>query len=199
VETVNWYHTIAFCNKLSLTKGKEPVYRVNGVGNWEGLAYNAIPTSSDKDWDNAVWDTVKNGFRLPTEMEWTWAAMGAADSTNDPGYTKAFAESTKNAGIGDYAWYDANSGYKTHEVGGKAANELGLRDMSGNVWEWCWDWYGDYPAGEQTDYTGPNQGLYRVIRGGGWFNFASYCTLATRNYAGPELRNYDLGFRVVCF
>jgi hypothetical protein len=106
VEMVSWYDAIAFCNKLSLSAGKEPVYSVSGITDWADLVYSAIPTSDDATWDAAIMDMSKNGYRLPTEMEWMWAAMGA-DKTSQPnttGYTKAFAGSDGSNSIGSYAW-----------------------------------------------------------------------------------------------
>jgi formylglycine-generating enzyme required for sulfatase activity len=200
VEGVNWYEAIAFCNKLSLAAGKELVYSVSGI-NWETLTYSEIPSgSSDPTWNAAIMDMSKNGYRLPTEMEWMWAAMGA-DKTSQPnttGWNKDFAGSNGSNSIDGYAWYTVNAGSKTHEVGKKGANELGLKDTSGNVWEWCWDWWSSgYPAGEETDYTGAGSGTYRVNRGGGWSTDASYCTVAVRSFNFPYSRNNYLGFRVV--
>jgi formylglycine-generating enzyme required for sulfatase activity len=147
-----------------------------------------------------LWDA--NGYRLPTEMEWMWAAMGApADGqgggTNTTGYDKAFAGSTGSNVIDDYVWYNSNSENKRHPAGTKLANELGLYDMSGNVWEWCWDWYGDsYYTGTQTDYQGPAWGGYRVNRGGCWANNAADCTVANRSFNQPNYYS-TIGFRVV--
>jgi formylglycine-generating enzyme required for sulfatase activity len=200
VETVCWYHAIAFCNKLSLADEKEPVYAVNGVNDWAALLYSAIPTTDDADWNAAAMDTVKNGYRLPTEMEWMWAAMGA-DTTIQPnteGYTKAFAGSNGNNSLEDYAWFPINSGNKPHEVGKKLANELGLYDMSGNVSEWCWDWYDNYPAGEQTNFDGTASGTKRVERGGCHYNGDAACAVSKRSSLNPDVCNYGLGFRVVC-
>jgi formylglycine-generating enzyme required for sulfatase activity len=200
VENVNWYAAIAFCNKLSLANGKEAVYSVSGISDWAGLAYSAIPTGNDTVWNAAVMDIGKNGYRLPTEMEWMWAAMGA-DRTVQPntaGRTKAFAGSDGGNSIGDYAWYNNNSGSKTHEVGKKQGNELGLRDLSGNVYEWCWDRQGSYPSGTVTDHAGAASGTYRVLRGGSWDRNASYCAVSSRNDYYPGGRDNHVGFRVVC-
>jgi formylglycine-generating enzyme required for sulfatase activity len=200
VEKVNWYDAIAFCNKLSLAAGKDPVYSVGGITDWAALSYDSIPTVDDSTWNAATMDMSKNGYRLPTEMEWMWAAMGA-DKTSQPnttGYDKAFVGSNGSNNIGDYAWYYDNAGSKTHEVGKKTENELGLKDMSGNVFEWCWDWYSSYPTGEETDYTGAGSGTYRVGRGGSWHHGASYCPVADRSSGDPGNRGIYLGFRVVC-
>jgi formylglycine-generating enzyme required for sulfatase activity len=201
VERVRWYAAIAFCNKLSLANGKDLVYSVDGI-NWNTLTYSAIPTASDSTWDAAIMDTTKNGYRLPTEMEWMWAAMGAdtADpgQRNTAGYSKAFAGSTGSNNVDDYVWHSGNSGGKTHEVGKQEANELGLKDMSGNVYEWCWNWFDySYPFGTLTDYTGATSSTYRVMRGGSWSNDKSYCTVASRFNVYPFDWDRILGFRVV--
>ena len=132
--------------------------------------------------------TGKN-FRLPTEAEWEFAARGGNLSR---GYQ--YSGSKK---IDDVAWYRNNSGSKTHNVGTKAPNELGIYDMSGNVWEWCQDWYGDYHGYSQTNPTGPSSGSFRVFRGGSWFNnFAWLCRVAYRAGGTPDGRDISLGFRL---
>ena len=132
--------------------------------------------------------TGKN-FRLPTEAEWEYAARGGQKS-------RGYKYAGSNA-LSDVAWYLDNSSLKTHPVKQKQANELGLYDMSGNVWEWCQDWYGSYSSNAQTSPTGPSSGAYRVFRGGSWFNSASYCRVAYRGYHSSGFRYYILGFRVV--
>ena len=208
VQETNWYHAIAFCNKLSLAEGLTPVYAVSGV-NFSTLTFAAIPTTSNTDWDAATCNWSANGYRLPTEMEWMWAAMGApadgqSGGTNTTGYLKAFAGSDGSNSIDAYAWYTTNSSTKTHPAGTKLANELGLYDMSGNVWEWCWDWYSDdgtYPnyaiSGAYVDYRGAGTGSGRVMRGGGWTGSADYATVADRYDYGPGGLDFDFGFRVV--
>lgn len=127
-------------------------------------------------------------FRLPTEAEWEFACRGG---NNSRGYKYSGSNDIDNV-----AWYDDNSGGKTHPVGTKAPNELGIYDMSGNVWEWCSDWYADYTSYSQTNPTGPLSGSYRVIRGGGWGYFAVSCRSSRRNYYDPMYRNRYLGLRL---
>ena len=128
-------------------------------------------------------------FRLPTEAEWEYAARGGKKSR---GYQYS---GSKN--ISDVAWYDGNSGNRTHAVGSKQANELGIYDMSGNVWEWCQDWKGSYSSSSQTNPTGANSGSDRVFRGGGWVRYAGYCRSSCRNIDSSDGHSYDLGLRLV--
>ena len=127
-------------------------------------------------------------FRLPTEAQWEYAARGGYKS-------KGYTYSGSNA-IDDVAWCGYNSGEMTHPVKTKAPNELGIYDMSGNVWEWCSDWYGDYSSAAQTDPTGPATGYYRVGRGGSWDNDATYCRVAFRGNSTPTNRFSHLGLRL---
>jgi formylglycine-generating enzyme required for sulfatase activity len=132
--------------------------------------------------------TGKN-YRLPTEAEWEYAARGGKQTHN-------YNYSGSNT-IDNVAWYRDNSGSSTHQVGTKQANELGIYDMSGNVWEWCSDWYGSYTSEAQTNPAGPATGSDRVIRGGSWGNDASDCRVAFRYSSSPGFRSLMLGFRVV--
>ncbi|MDR2553496.1 MAG: SUMF1/EgtB/PvdO family nonheme iron enzyme [Treponema sp.] len=139
VEQVSWYEVIEYCNRRSVKEGLTPAYR--GSRNSITCDWNA------------------SGYRLPTEAEWEYAAKGG--NKNYLTYLYAGSNSAGAAG-----WYDGNSGGTTHPVGTKAANDLRIYDLSGNVWEWCWDWYGGYSSGAQTDPAGPVSGSVRVIRGG---------------------------------
>ena len=127
-------------------------------------------------------------YRLPTEAEWEYAARGGTKS-------KGFTYSGEND-LKSVAWFEDNSGWKTHDVGGRAPNELGLYDMSGNVWEWCLDGYGDYPSRPVTDPKGPATASGRVYRGGCWSHGASRCRVAGRCWGGPDAARRFLGFRV---
>ena len=127
-------------------------------------------------------------FRMPTEAEWEFAARGGNKSN---GYTYSGSNT-----LGDVAWYTENSNSNIHPVKTKAANELGIYDMSGNVWEWCCDWKEKYRRSTQTDPTGPNTGTKRVLRGGGWYDFANHCRCACRNGYPPIGRYSNLGLRL---
>ena len=186
VESVNWYECIAFCNEL--TK------KVAGLGESECLyysdaGYTNVYTKEDAGAKKEVYlykAMNKKGFRLPTEAEWEWAAMG--------GTTDKWAGTNTESELGTYAWYNDS---KTHEVKKKQANGYGLYDMSGNVWEWCWDRYSNTtPAGGQ-DPTGAVSGSIRVLRGGCWEDVANRAARASRGYDYPDSGGSNLGFRVV--
>ena len=128
------------------------------------------------------------GYRLPTEAEWEYSARS--------GQRFKYAGSNN---VDEVAWYNGNSGYETHPVGQKKPNGFGLYDMSGNVFEWCWDRFGDYSSGSQTDPTGPDSGPRRVNRGGGWRNGARFARVSYRNGSDPANRRSVLGFRLSRF
>ncbi|MCZ6836296.1 MAG: formylglycine-generating enzyme family protein [Planctomycetota bacterium] len=128
-------------------------------------------------------------YRLPTEAEWEYACRA--------GSTGPFPKDTS---LGKAGWYDGNSEEMTHEVGTKLANAWGLYDMQGNVWEWCQDWFDDYPSDTVVDPLGPSEGIYRLLRGGSWYSRPEHCRAAFRSRNNPELMSsgFDgFGFRLV--
>ena len=127
-------------------------------------------------------------FRLPTEAEWEYAARGGK-------YSKGYKYAGGND-IDNVAWYVGNSGNNTHAVKTKCPNELGLYDMSGNVWEWCQDKYGNYSSDAQINPFGPMSGAYSVRRGGGWGYFSKYCRVSTRGLLAFDERYYGFGLRL---
>ncbi|MCQ2591286.1 MAG: InlB B-repeat-containing protein [Treponema sp.] len=220
VEGVSWYDAVYFCNLYSDQQGLDRVYTITDiVTDTETINTTEIKYISDA---TVTADFTKNGYRLPTEAEWEYAARGgkvtygtesfadffAGSSTND--YT-----SSANKDLDSVGWYKYNicnkgttsstapssgsSGYGVHQVGLKAANELGLYDMSGNVWEWCHDWYEESISGTLvTDPYGPSSGTERVRRGGGWYtSSACDCAVSFRLNNPSSFRYSDIGFRLV--
>jgi len=175
VINVSWNDAIAYCNWLS-EKEKLP------------KAYDSNGNLLDKNGRVTTDPSKVVGYRLPTEAEWEYAARGGNKSK---GYKYAGSDN-----VSDVAWYSSNSGSKTQEVGKKAPNELGLYDMSGNVWEWCSDWYGSYSSSAQTNPYNSTAGSGRVLRGGGWINVAADARVANRLNFSPTFTFYFLGFRI---
>jgi formylglycine-generating enzyme required for sulfatase activity len=190
---VNWYEALVFCNKLSMTEGLTPAYRISNSTNPDD--WGVVPTSSNATWNAVEVVSGSTGYRLPTEAQWEYAAKGGNTG-------EAFTYSGSDT-VGDVAWYyDGSSGSSTYgakAVGTKAPNGLGIYDMSGNVNEWCWDWYGsiNYSSSTQTDPTGASSGTLRVLRGGNWDGTATGARSVNRNYYYPYNRYYYLGFRLV--
>ncbi len=159
--------------------------------NFTGNMQRPVETVSWNDCQNFISrlnELTGETFRLPTEAQWEYAARGGYKS-------KGYTYSGSNA-IDDVAWHWYNSDRTTHPVKTKAPNELGIYDMSGNVLEWCSDWYDSYSSAAQTDPTGPSTGSYRVRRGGSWGHSATYCRVAHRSLCPPALVNGDTGLRL---
>jgi formylglycine-generating enzyme required for sulfatase activity len=174
VKSISWLDAVTFCNKLSEREGRKPFYEIDGkevrVPDWSGPSY-----------------------RLPTEAEWEYACRGNSSTPMRYSFGDDAAE------LGEYAWFgeDFSKG-ATHPVGQKKPNGFGLHDMHGNVWEWCWDWFGEdyYKQSPAADPTGPEVASDRVYRGGGWYNLPRYCRSAYRDRDAPGYRFSFLGFRM---
>ena len=139
---------------------------------------------------------IPNGYKfdLPTEAQWEYACRAGTTTSLNSGKNITSNGSCYN--LDEVGWYSNNSDGYTHEVGQKKPNAWGIYDMHGNVWEWCRDWYGDYPSASVTDPTGPNGGSNRVLRGGSWFSDARDCRSADRINYYPGSRSNELGFRL---
>ena len=196
VERVRWYDALVYCNLLSMKEGLTPCYTIKGTtapADW-GTSPTSDSVGDYADWESVTCDFNANGYRLPTEAEWEYAARGGQTGITDGTWDNIYSGSDT---INEVAWYSSNSDSKTHEVGKKQSNALGLYDMSGNVFEWCWDWYGSAYPSCIIDPFGPAISRYRVARGGGWLYNAANCAVSFRYNAIPESRSGCLGFRVV--
>ena len=180
VNSVNWWDVVKWCNARSEKEGKIPAYYEDGV-------MSKVYRSGDKVPAGVKWDA---GYRLPTEAEWEKAARGGVAGKLYPWGTDEISAELAN--------YSGSNKGKTMPIGSYGANGYGLYDMAGNVWEWTWDWYGDYAQTAQTDPRGPISGSRRVIRGGSWNIDVGFCRVAARINGGPGnwIHTFD-GFRCV--
>ena len=188
VENVSWYDAVEYCIALSLKEGLTPCYTIDK--DREDPDNTSI---YDGKW-TVVWNKSANGYRLPTENEWEWAAKGGNKSK---GYKYSGSDDIK-----EVAWYYGNSDNETHPVRQKKPNELGIYDMSGNVREWCWDIYSKNRPTNIKNYTGasPEDYRYRVYRGGSWGNWDSFLASCEVSHRYGDDPNYGIlinGFRVV--
>ncbi|MFP3090253.1 formylglycine-generating enzyme family protein [Treponema sp. TIM-1] len=170
VENISWYDAVEYCNKRSIKEGLVPAYQGSG--------------------DAIVCDFTASGYRLPTEAEWEYAARWGNNTDLSLVYDG-------NPNVNSTGWFTMNSGESSRTVMTKRPNALGLYDMSGNVYEWCWDWYESYAGGRQQNPLGPASGTFRVIRGGSWLSTENSLRHTSRGCESPSIRNSYIGFRVV--
>ncbi|WP_461256477.1 formylglycine-generating enzyme family protein [Treponema sp. R80B11-R83G3] len=177
VEGISWYDAVDYCIKLSQKEGLTPIYSRNV--------------------DDVRWNPNANGYRLPTEAEWEYACRAGTTTPFSTGNNITTSQANYN---GNFPYINNPKGIyrkKTTVVGSFNPNPWGLYDMHGNVWEWCWDWYGDYSSGAQVDYKGASLGTHRVLRGGSWNDTATCLRSANRHDINPSKKAHEHGFRLV--
>ena len=187
MENVSWYDCVSFCNKYSMKLGLEPCYRLVENGKDSGTNPDSWPMRWNRGTsENIIYDSTAKGFRLPTEVEWEYAAKGGKLHS---GYT--YSGSNEMSSVG---WFLDNSDGQTHDVGQKQANGLGIFDMSGNVREWCWDWHKRYPG--NTDDSPHYVTSLRVLRGGSWNDEVYLARVPFRSCFRPSNQDNYFGLRL---
>ncbi|MBQ6566682.1 MAG: SUMF1/EgtB/PvdO family nonheme iron enzyme [Treponema sp.] len=192
IHSVNWYAAIAYCNKRSAMEGLTPCYMVRGVSDWANIRSSDIPAEPDADWNAVSCDWDADGYRLPTEAEWEYAARAGSSNVSSATYI-----GSGSAGqFKDYGWYGSNSYDMTHEVKLKKPNAWGLYDMGGNVFEMVWDRYDLYSSASVINPTGSGWQQQRVSRGGDFHFGTEKCTVSYREGTEPTKASANQGFRV---
>ncbi|MDA3884407.1 MAG: SUMF1/EgtB/PvdO family nonheme iron enzyme [Candidatus Delongbacteria bacterium] len=189
IYNISWYEAIVYCNKRSIDEGIVPCYLIKKSTNPDN--WGDIPSLPDDDWNNVLCNWNEKGYRLPTEAEWEYAARGGINWTDDYRYSGCL----NDVELTNYAWYDSNSSNLPHLIGLKFPNQLGIYDTSGNVHEWCWDWYGEYSSEPVTNPIGADSYTHRIIRGGQWNGDKQNCLVAERISTPPA--SGGSGIRVV--
>jgi formylglycine-generating enzyme required for sulfatase activity len=170
VAALTWYDALSYCNLRSSGEGLTAAYTITGA------TYSGHHITSAA----VTWNQAANGYRLLTEAEWEYACRATSMTAFCNGAITNINCSPLDPNLDQVGWYCGNASSTTHDVGGKTANFWGLKDMHGNVWEWCWDWYGTFPTGPLTDPTGPASGMSRVLRSGSHVDNALRCRSASR-------------------
>ena len=191
VEQISWYEALVFANRLSMIEGFSPAYSIHGSTNPDH--WGPVPASRDAAWDAVQIVPGSNGWRLPTEAQWEYAARAGTVSAFNNGANNWQSQAAL-AGIG---WFAFNAGGLSREVGRHTPNAWGLHDMHGGVSEWVWDWFALYPGHAETDPHGAFTGPARVRRGGNWFFSGQFARSAARCFVNPFLRLRVTGLRLV--